>query len=131
MFNHIRAPHLGPDTGGDGGSGYGSEEPTTQDGGSIDLDAVRNLILLAHPDAVPELVSGSNVAELIGSVDAARAAYQRIAETLRAASPTSSSETPPRVPAGGGQRQFAFNVDHLSPAAKISEGLRRRHGRGA
>ncbi|HEX3721407.1 MAG TPA: hypothetical protein VHV31_01370 [Nitrolancea sp.] len=131
MFNHL-ALYLGPDSGGEGGGAVDFDEPTTQGSGSIDLDAVRDLILLVHPDAVPELVSGSNVAELIGSVDTARAAYQRVAETLRPAAPTTTGETtPPRVPAGGGQRHISVNVDHLSPAAKISEGLRRRHGRGA
>src|SRR5438045_3072630 len=43
-----------------------------------DLAAVRELILLAHPDVVPELVTGTTVAELTASVAAARAAYQGV-----------------------------------------------------
>lgn len=118
---------FGPDTGAEGGT---SPEPTPDADrtGSFDLSAVRNLILQAHPDTVPELVAGANFDELMGSVEVAKAAYQRIVDATRAAR-TASAATAPKIPAGGSQRQLTPNVEELSPAAKISEGLRRRQRR--
>src|SRR5918998_37621 len=48
-----------------------------------DLNKVRELVLKAHPDVVPDLVRGGSVDELIASVEPARSAYQRIAEQVR------------------------------------------------
>ena len=56
---------------------------------------VREVVLRAHPDTVPELVVGGTLAELLASVEPARAAYARIAEQRPVA-----VETPPAVPAG-------------------------------
>jgi hypothetical protein len=47
---------------------------------TADLGKVRELVLKAHPDVVPDLVAGSSVDELIASVEPARSAYQRIAD---------------------------------------------------
>ena len=41
----------------------------------VDLDAVRDLVLRAHPDVVPELVAGDSVAALLASVEPVRSAY--------------------------------------------------------
>jgi hypothetical protein len=78
-----------------------------------DLGVVRELILRAHPDVVPELISGGSVDELVASVEAARAAYRRVAETVSA---------PPRVPAGDTPR-LAVDVELLPAAEKIRRGL--------
>src|SRR5215217_4897746 len=48
-----------------------------------DLGKVRELVLKAHPDVVPDLVRGSSIDELIASVEPARSAYQRIADQVR------------------------------------------------
>src|SRR5215213_1521510 len=48
-----------------------------------DLTKVRELVLKAHPDVVPDLVACSAVDELIASVEPARTAYQRIADQVR------------------------------------------------
>ena len=50
---------------------------------TADLGKVRELVLKAHPDVVPDLVAGSSVDELIASVEPARTAYQRIANQVR------------------------------------------------
>src|SRR5215212_6296389 len=57
-----------------------SQQPTA------DLGKVRELVLKAHPDVVPDLVAGSSVDELIASVEPARTAYQRIADHVRESS---------------------------------------------
>ena len=63
------------------------DDPGTQDAASIpvtpdDLAAVRELILLAHPDIVLELVQGATIAELQAAVAPARAAYRQVAERI-------------------------------------------------
>jgi hypothetical protein len=87
---------------------------------SIDLAAVRELVLKAHPDVVPELVTGNSVAELTASIEPARAAYQRIAEAM--ASPIGGRTiAPPAVPAGGSGP--AVDPDALPAAEKIRRGI--------
>ena len=118
-----------------------SQQPET------DLGKVRELVLKAHPDIVPDLVVGSSVDELIASVEPARSAYQRIADQVRTTEsgvgsgesevPTSPAATivrpptsdpiaiqPPVVPAGG-----ATNVAEpgdLGPTTKIAQALAAR-----
>jgi hypothetical protein len=117
------------------------------DGGAEELGKVRELVLKAHPDVVPDLVRGDSVDELIASVEPARSAYQRIAEQVRGAEsgvgsreseqltsdlrpPTSDSAVaqPPAVPAGGA----ATIVDpgDLAPTSKIAQALAARKKRG-
>mgnify|MGYP006952644934 CR=1 FL=1 len=81
-----------------------------------ELAALRELVLRAHPDVVPELVAGSNLGELMASVEGARAAYRRVAEAVSA---------PPRVPAGDTPR-LAVDADLLPAAEKIRRGLATR-----
>jgi hypothetical protein len=110
---------------------------------------VRELVLKAHPDVVPDLVRGSSVDELIASVEPARSAYQRIAdqvltETVAAGGvgsresevqtsdhrpPTSDPIVqPPVVPAGGGTN--VADPGELGPTTKIAQALAARKGRG-
>jgi hypothetical protein len=115
-----------------------------------DLDKVRELVLKAHPDVVPDLVAGNSVDELIASVEPARTAYQRIADHVResssrevelsssrvgpddsaTASPrltdssTPSIVQPPRVPAGGGSN--VAEPGDLGPTTKIAQALAAR-----
>jgi hypothetical protein len=87
----------------------------------VDLDQVRELVLAAHPDVVPEMVRGATFDELMASVEPARTAYQRIVEEHRRASPA------PKVAVQPGQRSASpAEFDSFSPLAKISEGLRRQ-----
>lgn len=59
------------------------------------LAMVREVVLRAHPDAVPELIAGATIGELLASVVPARAAYARVRETV-----AGGSAVPPAVPAG-------------------------------
>lgn len=96
-----------------------------------ELAAVRALALTAHPDAVPELVAGGSVAELIGSLEPARAAYRRIAEAIGAGVEAGAQATihpvAPPVPAGAAPR-LATDPDALPAAEKIRRGLAGRSG---
>jgi len=94
-----------------------------------ELAAVRELALRAHPDAVPELIAGGSVAELVASLEPARAAYRRIAdavgqETDRVTPPAAV----PTVPAGAAPR-LAVDPETLPAAEKIRRGLAGRSGR--
>jgi hypothetical protein len=87
---------------------------------TVDLAAVRELVLKAHPDVVPELIAGTSVAELTASIEPAKAAYQRIAEAM--ASPLGGRTiTPPAVPAGGSAP--AIDPDTIPAAEKIRRGI--------
>ena len=130
------------------GNGGGAEvDGTTPAGGADELGKVRQLVLLAHPDVVPELVSGNSVDELLASVAPARNAYQQIADRVRAGenrgaepragttattNPTAVNATaptatasgeasPPLVPAGGAAH--VVNLDDIPPAEKIARAL--------
>ena len=117
----------------------------TGDSGA-DLGKVRELVLKAHPDAVPDLVQGSSVDELIASVEPARSAYQRIADQVRRGETTLTAEAgstvpaatiaegsttvvvqPPAVPAGGASN-VADPAD-LGPTTKIAQALAARKKR--
>ena len=96
---------------GDGGAGGMAGE---------ELAAVREVVLRAYPDAVPELVSGASVAEVLASVEGARAAYRRVVEAASGA----GEPTPavPSVPAGAVTRS-AVDPERLPAAEKIRRGL--------
>jgi hypothetical protein len=87
---------------------------------AVELTQVRDLIIAAHPDVVPEMITGTSFDELMTSIQPARDAYQRIAsQTLRPAAPP--------VAAQPGQRaSMSADMESLSPLGKISEGLRRQ-----
>ena len=119
---------------------------TAADGG--DMAKVRELVLKAHPDVVPDLVKGGSVDELIASVEPARSAYQRIADQVRggegrgvagsrgggehvpATLPPSDPATPtvvvqpPVVPAGGATN--VVDPGDLKPTTKIQQALAAR-----
>jgi hypothetical protein len=125
---------------------------TTPAAGVADeLTKVRQLVLRAHPDVVPELVGGNSIDELLASVEPARSAYQQVADRVRAgesrgleggagttvtAEPaaaanatrqTTATGSPPLVPAGGAAN--VVNLDDIPPAEKIARALAgRRQG---
>ena len=83
-----------------------------------DLTAVRELVLRAHPDVVPELIGGDSIDAVLASVEPAQAAYRRLAEAIGQSSPA------PSVPAGG-QRPVPVDPDRLPASEKIRRGLAR------
>ena len=123
--------------------------PAGAEPAGTDLGKVRELVLKAHPDVVPDLIVGSSVDELIASVVPARTAYQRIADQVReggrvagsrgggettvtaqpGATVNASGETtvvvqPPVVPAGGGSN--VVDQSELAPTTKIAQALAAR-----
>ena len=120
--------------------------PANIEPAGTDLSKVRELVLKAHPDVVPDLIAGGSVDELIASVEPARTAYQRIAEQVRSAESsvvsrqsavnpdlTSGNDQgasspavmqPPQVPAGGGAT--VVDPGDLAPTSKIAQALAAR-----
>jgi hypothetical protein len=108
-------------------------------GAGDDLATVRELVLKAHPEVVPDLVQGSSVDELLASVEPARVAYQRVAEAVRSGGTGDggrgtedggsgtgkpASAQPPAVPAGGANN--VVDPSTLAPTTKIAQGLAER-----
>ena len=116
-----------------------SEEPVR----AAELNTVRELVLKAHPDVVPDLIAGRSVDELIASVEPARTVYQRIADQVREASSREGEEArsreerdasstpslvqPPAVPAGGAAT--VVDPGDLAPTSKIAQALAARKKR--
>lgn len=94
------------------------EPETIEENAGDEGNPLRELVLRAYPDVVPELLSGETVEEMLASVPEAQAAYGRIVAEAKVAQPEP-------VPAGGGSRAFPMDVAAMSPALKIREGLRR------
>lgn len=92
-----------------------AEDPAT------DLTAIRDLVLRAHPEVVPELITGETVDDLLASIEPAEAAYRRVSESLRTSIVVPSPATPP-VPAGG-DRPMPVDPDRLPASEKIRRGL--------
>jgi hypothetical protein len=68
-----------------------------------ELARVREVVLRAHPDVVPELVQGATLDELLGSVEPAQAAFAAVSERVKPADPVAAPPVaPPAVPAGAG-----------------------------
>jgi hypothetical protein len=82
-----------------------------------DLDAVRDLVLRAHPQAVAELIRGETIPEILASVAMAEAAYARIAASVTPMAPVA-----PPVPAGGNP-PVAIDPDRLPATEKIRRGI--------
>lgn len=110
------------------GAASGSDSPAPISEVS-DVSAVRQLVLLAHPDTVPELVAGGTVEALLASVAPARAAYQRVIASVPAPAQAAPAApvlpVAPTVPAGAAP-PLAVDPDRLPPGEKIRRGLAAR-----
>jgi hypothetical protein len=128
----------------DGGPGSremsASAASAAEPAGSVpagDLEKVRELVLKANPDVVPDLVRGGSIDELLASVEPARGAYQRVAEAVRAGSGAETTAPasvhnpepapPPVVPAGGATN--VVDPSTLAPTTKIAQGLAQQKSR--
>jgi hypothetical protein len=101
-----------------------ADDEATADDTPDDNSLLRDLIGRAYPDIVPELVHGETLAELLGSIPAARTAYARIVEAARAGAENPVSHFGHvAVPAGAAVRSAGVSVEGLSAMAKIRAGL--------
>jgi hypothetical protein len=82
---------------------------------AADRTALRQTLAAAHPDAIPELIDGATVGEMVSSLQTAKAAYRRTIERAKATLPISTGAT---------GRPTAVDVSKLSPLAKIAVGLK-------
>lgn len=85
-----------------------------------DAGILRELVLQAHRDVVPEMVQGTTLQELLASLPAAQDAWRNALERLRQGEPGAA----PPVPAGASVRSATSDPDALSPLAKIRAGMR-------
>jgi hypothetical protein len=90
------------------------------------LATFRAAIVSANPDAIPELIAGSDFAAIAASVEGAKAAYASVAARIK---PEGQQAAAPSVPAGGGAAPIV-NVDALPAASKIAHGLAMRRKTG-
>jgi hypothetical protein len=93
-----------------------------------ELEVVRELARKAHPDAIPELIDGGSVAEIMASVEPARSAYARVFQEVTDRQQERNTR-PPLVPAGG-SIAGAVDPDTLPAAEKLRRGVQaaRRQG---
>ena len=82
---------------------------------------IRDLVLRAHPDVVPDLVQGDSIESLLASVEPARVAFALLAERIRADQPAPA----PTVPAGGATGP-AVDPAQLPALKRIKRGLSQR-----
>jgi hypothetical protein len=85
------------------------------------MEAIRSLVLRAHPEIVPELLHGDSIETLLASVGPAKAAFARIAAAL----PPVSLSPAPAVPAGGSP-PVTVDLDRLPASEKIRRGIEAR-----
>jgi len=91
------------------------------EGAGDEMEVVRELARKAYGDAIPELIDGGSVSEIMGSVEAARSAYARVFAEV-----TEKQEAirpgPPAVPAGGSSANVV-DVDRLPASEKLRLGV--------
>lgn len=102
-----------------------AEGPRSSTNPGLNLTRIRDLIIMAHEDVVPELVMGETFDELLASIEPARQAFQQVVERIIRPAPR-----PGQIPAGQPGRSATRDSEtaSLNPGAKIAEGLRRRAG---
>ena len=105
----------------------GTPEATGTSRAPDDVALVRDFIVATDPALVPELVTGADVAAVLASVAAARAAYQRIAEQVRAGqaaiAPVATRPAPAPVVPAGGAAPFVIDPADLPSSELIRRGL--------
>ncbi len=87
---------------------------------AVEVELVRELARQAYPDAIPELISGESVEEVVASVEVARAAYARVFAEI--AERPAAVIVPPVVPAGGSSAVLV-DVEALPVSEKLRRGV--------
>lgn len=104
--------------------GEDGEVAMTAETAGEEMAMLREALLAAYPEAVPELVGGESVGAMLASLGPARAAWERVAEAVGARS-AAAPAAPPPVPAGSAP-PVAVDVAALPPTEKIRRGLAAR-----
>lgn len=89
------------------------------------LERVRELVLQAHREVVPELVGGDSLTALLASVEPARQAYANLAARL-AVEPTPVPAVTHPVPAGG-TGPAPIDLDRMPASEKLRRGILQRN----
>ncbi|MEJ7901012.1 MAG: hypothetical protein WKF63_04150 [Thermomicrobiales bacterium] len=90
------------------------------------LQRVRDLVLQAHREVVPELVVGASLTELLASIEPAREAYANLAARIDVERPPEfPAVTVPLVPAGG-TGPAPLDLDRMPAAEKLRRGILQR-----
>lgn len=84
------------------------------------LASVRDLVLRAHSELVPELVHGESLVDLLASIEPARQAYADLMDRLGKDAPVTAA-----VPAGG-TAPAPVDLERLPTAEKLRRGLEQR-----
>ncbi len=90
---------------------------------AADLASVRDLVLKAHPDVVPELVRGASITELLASIEPAHLAYEHLATRIQDGLPPTVAL--PVVPAGG-TGPVPLDLDQIPTSEKLRRGIENR-----
>ncbi|CAN5812543.1 hypothetical protein BH20CHL3_BH20CHL3_11250 [soil metagenome] len=99
--------------------------PDTDASAPDTLEQVRELVLRAHPEVVPELVRGESLSELLASVEPAQRAYAGLAARLHVETPPPAERPTHQVPAGG-TGPAPMDLDRIPTAEKLRRGIRDR-----
>jgi hypothetical protein len=107
---------------------------------AFDVASARALFAKAYPDAVPELITGSSLAEMEASLPVAQQAFARIRDQVAGAgaagsaasaagAPGAQTQTAPHVPAGSPPNTAATytDIDKLPPTELIKRGIEARN----
>ena len=88
------------------------------------LAGIRDLVIRAYPDVVPELIAGNSYDELLNSIEPARRSYAEIAARLK------QELSVANPPAGGAVaiRTPIRDLEHMPSEEKLRAGLRERQG---
>ncbi len=90
------------------------------------LQRVRDLVLQAHREVVPELIAGASLTELLASIEPAREAYASLATRIEADRvPEPELATVPLVPAGG-MGPAPLDLDRMPASEKLRRGILQR-----
>lgn len=89
------------------------------------LQRVRDLVLQAHREVVPELIVGTSLTELLASIEPARAAYTNLATRIEADRAPAPEPAVPLVPAGG-TGPAPLDLDRMPASEKLRRGILQR-----
>ncbi len=89
------------------------------------LERVRDLVLQAHPEVVPELVGGTSLTDLLASIEPARLAYANLAGRIVAGQSPATGAGGTQVPAGG-SAPAPLDLDRMPASEKLRRGIVQR-----